>query len=153
MFTMTYMPTRSFLQMKFSIYCIFHKSITKHYGRTDGRTDKRSYRDGWTHLKTTHFRQITTAHQLLFSRRPNVFIHERSCNLVFRSVMNLMIVLWGLRVFPFVCPQVCPSTCPSVRHVWSRVAAPTVRSLVLFCLVNLNLDPFCLFLSINKTDL
>ena len=49
-------PSWSFLYIKFSISCIFHKSIT--YGRTDrrtdGRTDQRtdtpSYRDASTHL-------------------------------------------------------------------------------------------------------
>ena len=50
-------PSWSFLYIKFSISCIFHKSVT--YGRTDGptdgRTDTPSYRDARTHLKTLNF--------------------------------------------------------------------------------------------------
>ncbi len=48
-------PSWSFLYMKFSISCIFHKSIIyrRTNGPTDGRTDMTSYRDARTHLKTT----------------------------------------------------------------------------------------------------
>jgi len=41
------------LFIKFSIWCIYHKSITYIHtdGRTDGRTDTLSYRDARMHLK------------------------------------------------------------------------------------------------------
>ena len=57
-----------FYCLKVLISAIFEKRVTdrRTHGRTDGPTDKASYRDAWTHLKTLTNTDVSTQSEYVY---------------------------------------------------------------------------------------